>query len=99
MSATVDMLGEHTKNQDVAKKITDQYCEIFQKINVFVAGKRLLPWFKPFCCASSQAIQNSSEKCADSAEQNDHVQTAQLSPQDLMCHQDGRSGSQAARRV
>ena len=33
MSATVDMLGEHTKNQDVAKKITDQYCEIFQKIN------------------------------------------------------------------
>ena len=33
MCATVDMLGEHTKNQDEAKSVTNQYCEIFQKIN------------------------------------------------------------------
>ena len=35
MCATVDMLGEHTKSLDEAKSVTNQYCEIFQKINSF----------------------------------------------------------------
>ena len=33
MCATIDMLGEHTKDQDEAKSVTNQYCEIFQKIS------------------------------------------------------------------
>ena len=33
MCATVDMLGEHTKNQDEAISVTNQYCEIFKKIS------------------------------------------------------------------
>ena len=32
-SATLDILGEHTKKSDFARKITNQYCELYDKIN------------------------------------------------------------------
>ena len=33
-SATIDILGEHVKELDVSKGITQQYCELFENINL-----------------------------------------------------------------
>ena len=33
-SATIDILGEHVKDLKVSKKITQQYCELFEDINL-----------------------------------------------------------------
>ena len=32
-SATIDILGEHVKDLDISKNITQQYCELFENIN------------------------------------------------------------------
>ena len=33
-SATIDILGEHVKDLDISKNITQQYCELFENINL-----------------------------------------------------------------
>ena len=33
-SATIDILGEHVKDLDISKNITQQYCELFKNINL-----------------------------------------------------------------